>query len=149
MSAMQPYPWKCRTCREVAVTPTRITYTTEVEHDGRLYSVVVEALNVLQCERCGAVVLDDAGNRAVSAEFRKVAGLLTPEEIQRRREALGLTQNQLAGLLDVAEATVARWESGGQIQQRAMDRLLRLVFDVPECRSYLGWRPVAAMTAAS
>jgi len=146
---MKPYPWKCRTCREMGVHPARITYTTDVEHDGRVYPVVIDALDVLRCDRCGAIVLDDQANRAVSATFRKVAGLLAPEEIRRRREALGLTQKELAAFLDVAEATVSRWETGGQIQQRAMDRLLRLFFDVPECRAYLGWRPRSKELAAS
>jgi hypothetical protein len=38
----------------------------------------------------------------------------------------GLTQKPFANLLDVGEATVSHWETGAQIQQRAMDRFLRL-----------------------
>jgi putative zinc finger/helix-turn-helix YgiT family protein len=57
--------------------------------------------------------------------------LLSPEEIRRSREKLGLTQKQFAALLGVGEATVSRWETGAQIQQRAMDRFLRLCFASP------------------
>lgn len=37
---------------------------------------------------------------------------MQPIELQARREALGLSQGSLASLLGVAQATIARWESG-------------------------------------
>ena len=47
--------------------------------------------------------------------------LLTPEDIRQGCEKLELTQKQLANLLGVGKATVSRWETEAQIQQRAMD----------------------------
>jgi putative zinc finger/helix-turn-helix YgiT family protein len=63
--------------------------------------------------------------------LRREARLLTPEEIREGREKLGLTQKQFANLLGVGEATVSRWETGVQIQQRAMDRFLRVCLASP------------------
>src|SRR5271157_4821175 len=103
--AMKPFPWKCRTCREVAVSRETTSYATDVEHDGRVYHVEVPALDVLRCTRCGVVVLDDEANQKISEAFRAAAGLLSPAAIRRHREALGLTQKQLATFLDVAEST--------------------------------------------
>lgn len=37
---------------------------------------------------------------------------MTPEELKTRRKNLGLTQAQLAQILDVKENTVFRWEKG-------------------------------------
>ena len=145
---MKPYPLKCRTCREVAVAPAVVPYAAEVEHDGRAYPVALPALDVLRCGRCGATVLDDAANEKVSDAFRSVAGLLAPAQIRRRREALGLTQKQLSAFLDISESTLSRWETGAQVQQRAMDRLLRGFFEVPELRSYLGFSPPLAAAPA-
>ena len=62
---------------------------------------------------------------------RREARLLTPDEIRDGREKLGLTQKQFANLLGVGEATVSRWETGAQVQQRAMDRFVRLCFTSP------------------
>jgi transcriptional regulator with XRE-family HTH domain len=62
---------------------------------------------------------------------RREARLLTPDEIRDGREKLGLTQKQFANLLGVGEATVSRWETGAQIQQRAMDRFLRVCLASP------------------
>jgi putative zinc finger/helix-turn-helix YgiT family protein len=148
---MKPFPWKCRTCRKVAVAQVTIPYTTEVQHDGRTYSVQLPALEVLRCSECGAIVLDDAANARISEAFRYEAGLLTPAQIRQQREALGLTQKRLACLLDVSESTLSRWETGIQIQQRAMDKLLRAFFDLPEFRRYLGFheREAPGVQAAS
>lgn len=113
-------------------------YSTEMEHDGRLYSFTVPSLQILECEDCHNRVLPDAAFEAVVNRLRVEAGLLTPEEIRAKRKQLGFTQEQLANYLKVAKETVSRWETGGQIQQRAMDLLLRLFFDLPQVRLWLG-----------
>lgn len=124
----KPFPWKCGHCRERAVNPAIVAYTTEADYDGRTYTVTVPELRVPRCERCGELVLDSAANRQISDALRQQLRLLTPEQIRQNREALGLTQRQLAGHLGIAEATLSRWETGGQVQQRGFDRLLRLYF---------------------
>jgi DNA-binding transcriptional regulator YiaG len=52
-------------------------------------------------------------------------------EILQGREKLGLTQKQFANLLGVGEATVSRRQTGAQIQQRALDRFLRVCLASP------------------
>ncbi len=131
------FPWKCGHCRERAVKPATVSYTTDIEHDGRTHTVTVDALRVPRCEKCGELVLDDAANRQITDALRRQIGLLTPVQIRQNREAFGLTQKQLASQLGVAEATLSRWETGAQIQQRAMDRLLRLFFGFANVRSAL------------
>jgi putative zinc finger/helix-turn-helix YgiT family protein len=136
---VKPYPWKCATCRTQAVEPTTLpTYVADLEHDGRKYRIVVENLDVLQCRHCGAIILDDDASDRLSDSLREAAGLLSPEQIRRHREGLGLTQKQLASLLRISESTLSRWETGGQIQQRCMDAFLRVVFESVEARSILG-----------
>lgn len=135
---MKPPPWKCATCRQRAVSPAVITYSAEVEHDGRAYSVTVPDLAVHRCEKCGAVSLDDVADHRLSDALRHEAGLLTPAQIRHSREELGLTQKHLAELLQVSDSTLSRWETGAQIQQRCLDKLLRVFFDLEEVRRYLG-----------
>jgi transcriptional regulator with XRE-family HTH domain len=69
--------------------------------------------------------------------LRKKLGLLHPEEIKTNRESLGLKQRELAEHLGTAEETISRWENGLMIQSRAMDKLLRLYFYLPEARQTL------------
>ncbi len=135
---MKPFPWKCGECGQRAVHPATLdTYSAELDHDGRTHRITVGPFPVMRCERCGAIVLDDAANRRLSEALRAAAGLLQPSEIRAGREGLGLTQKELARYLQIAEATLSRWETGAQIQQRSMDRLLRGFFLVPEFRRFL------------
>ncbi len=146
---LRPFPWKCRTCGKQAVTRAVVTYETEREHDGRSYAIVVPYLEVFECGECHARLLSDESREKVTDALRTKAGLLTPKEIREYRRGLSLTQEQLANCLRVAKETVSRWETGGQIQQRAMDLLLRLFFGPPSVRaalageleneSYQGW----------
>lgn len=133
----KPFPWKCGHCRKRAVDLSSEPYSVELEHDGRSYSVSIPDLEAPRCKECGEVVLDDAANQRISDAFRRQLGLLTPKQIRSNREALLMTQKQLASRLGIAEATLSRWENGGQIQQRALDRLLRLFFELAEVRTAL------------
>jgi putative zinc finger/helix-turn-helix YgiT family protein len=134
-----PSAQKCMNCRERTVAPTRLdSYSTEREHDGRKYAISVDDLPVLKCQHCGEVYLDEAADERLSEVLRAAAGLLSPAEIRKGREGLGLTQKQLAGLLRISEFTLSRWETGAQIQQRSLDAFLRIVFRSGEARRLLG-----------
>ena len=134
---MKPFPWKCGTCRQRGLVPAVLDYQTEITHDGRVYQLSLPALKVFRCEQCSAIVLDDEACKKITAALRAAAGLLSPEEIRRGREALGLSQEQFARYLQVAPETLARWETGGQTPQHSMDRLMRIYFQVPEARRFL------------
>jgi putative zinc finger/helix-turn-helix YgiT family protein len=135
---IRPFPWKCGHCRQREVYPIEEAYTTEIVHDGRSYTVTLPSLRRFRCRKCDDTVLDTEANIQISQAFRRHAGLLTPEEIRQKRKELGLTQEELAERLSVAEATLSRWENGWQIQQRSLDKLLRLYFDLPQVRIVLG-----------
>ncbi len=136
---MKPFPHKCGTCRERAVEPVTLpVYSMKLEHDGRGYEVIVENLLTPKCRACGEIMLDEAAIDRLDDGLRKAAGLLLPAEIREGRERLGLKQAEMAALLKISPSTLSRWETGGQLQQRAMDLLLRAFFDVPELRAYLG-----------
>ncbi len=133
----RPFPWKCRNCGHQAVRPKVLNYETEMEHDGRLYSLTIPNLEILECDACHNRTLPDAALRRIVDQLRAKAELLTPEEIREQRLRLGLTQEELAKLLRVAEETVSRWESEKQIPQRAMNDFMEVLFNVPEAREFL------------
>ena len=125
------YPKRCGKCGQKAMQLATVPYMTTIEHDNRAYRVELPNLSVPQCANCQALSLDEEADRQISAAFRRVARLLTPEEICLGREKLGFTQEQFANLLGVSEATISRLEAGAQIQQRAMDRFLRVCLASP------------------
>ena len=125
------HPKRCGKCGQKQMKLASVPYATTIEHDGRAYRVEVPALTVPQCVSCRAISIDDEADQEISAAFRRVARLLMPEEIRQGREKIGLTQKEFANLLGVGEATISRWETGAQIQQRAMDRFLRVCLASP------------------
>jgi putative zinc finger/helix-turn-helix YgiT family protein len=102
-----------------------------------MYHIKIDRLKTPKCKRCGQVAPDSEANEQITRAFLKNAKLLTPEQIQSNREALGLTQEDLASALGVADAAVARWEDGIQIQTRSLDNMLRLFFGLPAARELL------------
>jgi putative zinc finger/helix-turn-helix YgiT family protein len=128
---------KCSRCRERAVVIATIPYEIQVDYDGRKYQVKIPEFSVPRCAKCGNISHDHEASEQISRAFRKQAGLLDSQAIRHHREELGIPQEELADMLGVTAAEVARWERGEQIQQRVADRFLRAFFDMPELRKML------------
>ena len=88
------------------------------------------------CPECGfeAATLQSTGavQTAIADAYRAKKGLLTGAEIKSMRKARGLSQQDLAKLMDVGIASLKRWETG-LIQSKSMDRILRSHFQKPVC----------------
>lgn len=91
----------------------------------------------VQCDHCGyQTILNSQSNeftRAVSDAYRRRHGLLAGDEIRELRTRLGMSQVGFADYLGVGSASVKRWESG-QIQDKAMDSLIRLRAELEQAR---------------
>ena len=124
----------CPDCREKTVTLVQRNYTLTSEYDGATYEVTLHEVGIPTCSRCGEGIITSDISQRITAELRRAAGLLSPEEIRAKREALGMTQTQLASALRVGDLAIQRWEAGMQLQSRAMDLLLRLYFESAEVR---------------
>ena len=121
--------------------------TQMVEARGRLRlpvngeEVAVPSASHLRCPQCHEVVLrfEDARRlgRDAIAFYRKKHRLLSADDIRSIREQFGLTQGELARLLQLGANTISRWESGRNVQTSAMDVLLRLIRDLPGSIEYL------------
>jgi len=94
----------------------------------------------LFCAACGFQTIDSRASaeftRLVSDAYRRKHGLLAGSEIRDRREQLGMSQQQFADHLSVGVASVKRWELG-QVQDKAMDELIRLKTDPDAARRNL------------
>jgi DNA-binding XRE family transcriptional regulator len=115
-------------------------YSTTLEHDGRSYPVAVPNLPILECSVCGYRTLDREANSMLGVALRDAAGLMQPQNIRECREELKLSQKALADHLSIAPATLSRWETGAQIQQRGYDEKMRLYFKFPMVRRELAIR---------
>lgn len=120
----------CAQCKKVRFESRVADVPAEVKG-----KAVVVRMKALVCPDCGYKTI--AGSdmpeymRLAADAYRSQNGLLTSDEIRRRRESMGMSQERFAAYLGVGVASVKRWELG-QVQDRAMDRLIRLVTDLVE-----------------
>ncbi|MCC6357835.1 MAG: type II toxin-antitoxin system MqsA family antitoxin [Phycisphaerales bacterium] len=129
---------RCDACGKRQMHRTRIDYSYEISHDGRTpVTIRIPDLEVIECgnpecDRANpdhSLIIGDESSRRITLETYRQLGLLTPDEIRAGREKLGLNQQELQTLLGLGGNSLSRWENGRVYQSRAMDTLLRLVFE--------------------
>lgn len=84
-------------------------------------------LPVRSCQSCDIEFLDQVGERLKHNAVCRHLGVLTPEEVKSVREYHQMTRARFSEVTGLGEATLARWEAGAVIQNRANDRYLRLL----------------------
>ena len=106
------------------------------------------------------VTLDpDTGEEMLTAEAIELIettkarhmGLMLPEEIRELRQRLGLTQREIAELLQAGEKSFTRWEKGHGRPSRMVNVVLRALYDGKLTVEYLraqrqtsfDWRKIA------
>lgn len=117
----------CPSCEHEGQVTTRLA-TQRFQYGNGADAVTLEAeVPVRACGACGFEFLDAAAERARHDAICRHLGRLTPSEVRMvRRRAGDLSRQEFAELTGIGEASLGRWESGAQIQNVAMDRLLRL-----------------------
>jgi transcriptional regulator with XRE-family HTH domain len=112
----------------------------DVSHEGRpAVTIRIPDLDVIACTNPDChpddpeetILHDDDATARITEETYRQLGLLTPAEIRRGRERLGLTQQELQDLLGLGGNSLSRWENGRIYQARSLDRLLRVAFGFP------------------
>ena len=127
---------KCFDCRRGRLE-RRVT---KVPHEIRGLAFEVEG-EASVCTHCGAISipwdLADEHGRLVDGTYRKLAGILTVEEIKEARKRLRMSQREFAEYLGVGEASVKRWETG-VLPDKSSSDLIRLKTDPEAARE--NWR---------
>ncbi len=127
----------CPQCRK----PTAVV---EVENTTRFRDVeITYAARVHCCTECGLELadIDEAGamQERMADAYRQAVGLLTGAEIRELRQKKSLSQQALAGELQIGVASIKRWETG-VIQSKAMNNLLRTLLEHRPCDEHTGHR---------
>lgn len=123
----------CFQCGEAEFQVRRMS--AQGSRNNETFDVEVEGL---ECPACGCRTFNsqqgEALTAAVSAAYRHRHGLLSESDIKARRESAKMSQAQFAEYLGVGVASVKRWEAG-QIQDKALDELIRLKTDPATARA--------------
>jgi HTH-type transcriptional regulator / antitoxin MqsA len=100
-------------------------------------AVVAERVPVEVCPACGEVFSGPPAWRIRDEARCRALGLLTAAEVRAVRERLGLTMADFAQVTGIPESTLAQWEAGRLIPDRAIDRYVRLIAAHPEHLPFL------------
>ena len=114
----RPFPWRCAECGREDVVPASTSYTGQVKYDGQLYSVNIQALEILTCRVCGERVFTNRVEESISQALRGQLHLLTPEQINRAIGLLGMEPDEVARRLGIHEDVLPAWIAGTVIQPR-------------------------------
>ncbi len=117
---------ECPECGELAVSTKLTTHTFDYGH-GKEAVQITATLPLRVCGHCEFEYYDKEGQDARHEAVCRHLGVMTPTEIRRLREDLGLSRAEFADLTGLGDATVARWERGALIQNTGNDRYLRLL----------------------
>jgi hypothetical protein len=131
------FPAFCRNCGNPEVILTEIEYVAEIRHDGHVCSITVPDLEISVCRVCGEKVFDEHVDRQINKALRPHLNLFTPSQIYAELGSLAISEQELAQRIGVPDETLSRWLNDIRIQPRAMDKLLRLFFALPNVRAAL------------
>jgi putative zinc finger/helix-turn-helix YgiT family protein len=80
---------------------------------------------VWACDNCGERHTAEGAEEAERAAICAYLGRLTPHAIVTLRKSAALNQERFAKILGVGRVTLARWETGQQLQSAVYDQLIR------------------------
>lgn len=121
---------KCASCgsKNVSTEIEEQQFDWGVGEDAQTLSARVP---VHTCRDCGFVFTDEFAEAARHNVVCRHLGVLSPSQIRSMRERYALTRAEFARITEIGEASLARWESGALLQNKALDHYLRLVA-IPE-----------------
>ena len=114
----------CFECEEGRLEPVLEDYTTSHPSRGE---IVVPAVPMLRCDRCGDTVIGDDGNRKIDAWLDKKLNAISPQEIQAFLTKYQLTQKQASTITGLGEKNICRWLSGHSRPSESVSNFLRVL----------------------
>lgn len=131
----------CPICNTGKFHLVQIDHVEEVAADNPLH---IRGVWVDRCDHCGEIVFPGDTTRFIESVVAEQTEQLTPDELERIREDLGIQrQDEMSDILGLGAKTYHKWESGAQFPTRSMSYYIRLLAEFPEAFEWLrkrGWR---------
>tara|TARA_B100000609_G_scaffold197123_1_gene193934 strand:+ start:1443 stop:1991 length:549 start_codon:yes stop_codon:yes gene_type:complete len=128
---------KCTICGGGVLHETKVDEV--LRYKGQ--SKELTGLTAYLCDTCEDGFFDKESEKHMNKQFadlkREVEGLLTSDEIKRIRKTHALSQEHFSELLGMSPKTIARYENGIVVQSPGVDRMLRMIRDIPQNMSFL------------
>lgn len=100
-------------------------------------TIIVPNVPMKVCDHCGEIAISLAAGRRIAAYVAEQNEELTPRDLERIRENLGVDQTEMSEALGLGGKTYHRWEKGHQSPSRSMGFYLRALAEFPEVFAWL------------
>jgi len=130
-----PEPAVCPLCDGSA--RTRVVNDTFTWGRGKNAVELHVTMPVHRCAPCDIEFFGPDGEMLRHEAVCRHLGVLTPREVRTVRERVSRSRKAFARLTGIGEATLHRWETGIGIQNPGYDRLLRLLYSLPDAAGSL------------
>lgn len=111
-----------------------ITHESHFDYKGVAYSI--SNLNSAECKKCGFQFVSQEqkllNEKLIREKRREIDNFLTAEQIKKLREFLQLSQKDAALIFGGGKHGFSKYERGEVVQSFAMDRLMRVAYEIPE-----------------
>lgn len=131
---------ECPFCGKGKLSLKQIEYTFESPDSPK---VSVPGVWVDYCVACGENIYPAATSAYIEEVLAELDDQLTPRELERIRENLGVDQGEMSEILGLGDKTYHRWEKGSQFPSRSMGYYIRILANNPNVFEWLrsrGWR---------
>ena len=132
---------KCPICDAGKFQLAQINHTEEVASDN---PIEIRGIWVDRCDHCGEIIFPGDTTRFIESVVAEQTEQLTPRELERIREDLGVQrQDEMSEILGLGAKTYHKWESGAQFPTRSMSYYIRVLAELPEAFDWLrrrAWR---------
>ena len=126
----------CPICGEGSITSSTTSNTVTYGRHSRSIEMRLSA-----CDCCGVeqATTEDArfNKRAMLAGRKQVDALLSGQEIRNLRERLRINQTEAARLFGGGKVAFSKYENDDVAQSEGMDKLLRIVAEIPQAFEWL------------
>ena len=95
---------------------------------GEARTIMVE-VTVMQDPKDGEIYFGPEASAVLDKAKARHMGVLAPQELAELRKRLGLTQKEIAEVLQIGEKTWSRWETGREIVSRSLNLLLMALYE--------------------
>ncbi len=95
---------------------------------GETRTIMVE-VPALQDPKNGEIYFGTDASTILDKAKARHMGVLAPQELAELRKRLGLTQREIAEVLQIGEKTWSRWETGREIVSRSLNLLLMALYE--------------------
>lgn len=133
---------ECKACGEKRALVSSVKSVFEYNNGAEIVELSAE-VPVVTCSSCGLEYTTAEAEAIKHEAVCSYLGILNPKQIQAIRREYRMTRSVFSEMTGFGSASLARWEAGDNVQNKANDNFLRLLQEKSNMEYIAGLKPSA------